>query len=776
MRYRSHVLARGLFIGVLASLFTLAALMWSNAQSAVATNKLIRDDGYTAAFNALAAANVAPQMVTGRVWDDANENGLLDAGELGMSEAIVTLWDESRNVALDTVTTSEDGQYTLLVPDEGSYRVRIVSPHEGFFTAKGKNAGTRFDSDVSPSGSSTGWSEVFALEAGIIMAVDAGFHRSVPRQIPAPTATRTPTPINIGNFVWDDLDKDGRQDVGEPGLSGITVQLWNSSKTSLIDSTTTNGSGNYTVVAPVPGNYRIRVLLPDPTLDQFSPKDQASGDDLLDSDINPDGTNFGFTDAFNIASNVISITTKDAGIIVYRVPTPTRTPTPINIGNFVWDDLDGDGRQDVGEPGLSGVTVQLWNNAMNDLIDSTTTNGSGIYTVVAPVPGSYRVRVVLPGGMDQFSPKDNVSAGDLADSDINPSGGTAGFTDTINIASNVISITSIDAGIIRFRTATPTRTPTPVNIGNFVWNDLDGDGAQDGGEPGIPNITVRLWDSTRTNIIDTDVTNSSGNYTLNAPDGPGDYYIEVVLPGGVTFSPKDTTADTLDSDINPSGPDAGFTDQFNIASNVISTTVWDVGLVGTPDTPTPTETKTPDLGPTATFDPFASPTPTDTPESLFPTNTLDPALEATETPTAFVPTPPATPRCDLRNFEEDDIVRASIRQEFDLFCRSLVENGVFIEFLGGQLTHMENVGIEALRELGMIHAVDIFSPSGQTYFTGGYVICLRGQGTLIWLDANNSPRRAEIIGSYPVPEYPGFTCVTLFTPGTLILVAQNPVA
>ncbi len=49
-------------------------------------------------------------------------------------------------------------------------------------------------------------------------------------------------------------------------------------------------------------------------------------------------TDIGFTDIFNIASNVISTTLYDAGIIVYRTPTPTRTQTPINLGNFVWHD------------------------------------------------------------------------------------------------------------------------------------------------------------------------------------------------------------------------------------------------------------------------------------------------------------------------------------------------------------------------------------------------------------------------------------------------------
>jgi hypothetical protein len=165
-----------------------------------------------------------------------------------------------------------------------------------------------------------------------------------------------------------------------------------------------------------------------------------------------------------------------------KVATPTRTPTPINIGNFVWDDLDGDGKQDAGEPGLSGVTVQLWNGAKTEMLASAVTNASGNYTVVAPLPGAYRVRVVLPGAQDQFSPKDGAGGDDTDDSDVNPSGANLGFTDVINIASNVISISSIDAGIRKHRTfpagslkaipqgvlpanvPTPTKTPTPVPL------------------------------------------------------------------------------------------------------------------------------------------------------------------------------------------------------------------------------------------------------------------------------------------------------------------------
>lgn len=280
------------------------------------------------------------------------------------------------------------------------------------------------------------------------------------------TPTRTPTPINIGNFVWDDLDKDGRQDAGEPGIAGVTVQLWNSTKTALLDSATTNASGLYTVTAPLPGDYRIRVLLPGPD-DEFSPKDAAGGDNQLDSDINPTGTNFGFTDIFTLASNVISTTIMDAGIIVYRPPTPTRTPTPINVGNFVWHDLNANGVQDAGEPGVGGVTLQLWNDAKTALIHQTTSNSNGNYMLVAPLSGNYRVRVLLPSGAS-FTTLD-AGANDQTDSDINPTGTNFGFTNVYTFGSNLISITTIDAGLLNFEpsptptgTLTPSRTATPT--------------------------------------------------------------------------------------------------------------------------------------------------------------------------------------------------------------------------------------------------------------------------------------------------------------------------
>ena len=73
------------------------------------------------------------------------------------------------------------------------------------------------------------------------------------------------------------------------------------------------------------------------------------------------------------------------------------------LGNRVWQDDDGDGVQDGGEPGLSGVTVQLL-DAGGALVDSTLTGTDGFYSFDNLAAGTYTVRVVassLPGGLGQ---------------------------------------------------------------------------------------------------------------------------------------------------------------------------------------------------------------------------------------------------------------------------------------------------------------------------------------------------------------------------------------
>ena len=107
----------------------------------------------------------------------------------------------------------------------------------------------------------------------------------------------------------------------------------------------------------------------------------------------------------------------------------------------------------------------------------------------------------------------------------------------------------------------------------FVWNDVDQNGVQDVGESGIPNITVDLYDSTKT-LVNTAVTDVNGRYKFESLI-PGDYYVDFVPLAGYVFSPKDNSANEgLDSDADRN---SGETDPVTLVAGE-NTLQWDAGL------------------------------------------------------------------------------------------------------------------------------------------------------------------------------------------------------
>ena len=96
----------------------------------------------------------------------------------------------------------------------------------------------------------------------------------------------------IGDFVWDDLNNDGIQNDGnESGLSGVTVELFDSGGNSMgTDITDVNGEYSFENV-----DYRYTYYLQFTLLGySFSPKDQL-GDDAIDSDADVNGITELFT-------------------------------------------------------------------------------------------------------------------------------------------------------------------------------------------------------------------------------------------------------------------------------------------------------------------------------------------------------------------------------------------------------------------------------------------------------------------------------------------------
>lgn len=182
----------------------------------------------------------------------------------------------------------------------------------------------------------------------------------------------------------------------------------------------------------------------------------------------------------------------------------------VTLGQRIWEDLNGNGRQDAGEPGLIGVTVQLWSES-GALLQTTVSTVNGAYAFSGLAPGTYRVRVLPPFGYQFTVP--NQGTDDTVDSDVEPA---TGRTASIVLA-DATGSRDWAAGLFR-----------PVTIGDRIWEDVNGNGVLDSGEPGLAGMTVQLFDS-RDTLIASTTTATNGAYTFQGLP-PGDYYLLVVPP------------------------------------------------------------------------------------------------------------------------------------------------------------------------------------------------------------------------------------------------------
>jgi uncharacterized repeat protein (TIGR01451 family) len=95
-----------------------------------------------------------------------------------------------------------------------------------------------------------------------------------------------------------------------------------------------------------------------------------------------------------------------------QVDVPVQPPaSATRLGDRVWADLDGDGVQDAGEPGLSGVTVELSDGTcvLGSTCPTAVTDANGEYAFYNLPDGSYTVVVhtdTLPAGYTQTGDPD----------------------------------------------------------------------------------------------------------------------------------------------------------------------------------------------------------------------------------------------------------------------------------------------------------------------------------------------------------------------------------
>jgi uncharacterized repeat protein (TIGR01451 family) len=537
------------------------------------------------ASNVVVVPGLLSAAAGGRVWLDADGDGVQDIGEPGIPSLEVTLKDRFGTPVAVAVTDSN-----------GRYLFPAVVAGTGYYTeiTDGLPAGL---TQTFPSPTASNRSSVFNLVNGqVYTQADLGYRTA-------------PGFATIGDRIWSDADSDGVQDAGEMGISGVTVSIYldngdgvfNPATDTLVASTTSG----------VDGRYLFTGLTATGTEDYFVSATTPSGFSA-------------------VGSTFHRVTDVNAGDAYLNADIPFHSSSSYTITDRVWLDDNGDG-QDDGESGIAGVTLELLDASLN-VIGTTTSGADGTFTF-SGLPGGgadYSVRITdvagvlidlygtttyaqnrlrstpnLAGNVNytteptepSFGFRVTRSIGDTVFNDQNSDGvqnvgelGIAGVVvrlyrdlngngvidagDTLlgSVTTNaagqylfsglangsyIVSVPTapaaygtftgpgadsdgVTAGIQKGATIAGGvnvltvdfgyRSTDPRAISGTVWKDLDADGTINGGETGIAGVTVDILSGAT--VIATLTTDASGNYQISGL-APGSYTVRVTDTAGV---------------------------------------------------------------------------------------------------------------------------------------------------------------------------------------------------------------------------------------------------
>jgi|CXWL01.1.fsa_nt_gi uncharacterized repeat protein (TIGR01451 family) len=438
------------------------------------------------------------------VWVDANNDQTRNPGEPGLGGITVQLYAD----------TNADG-----VPD-GSPIATAVTDSSGAYVFTGIAANGANDYVVTMDTGQSGLTGYTATTATLF------YYANLPSgatRVDADFGFRNPSStFTITDGVWLDngagggTANDGIKNGTEAGIAGVTVSLLNGSG-SIIASSATAADGTFSF-SGVPGgvNYRWRITDDLGILNDYFGTTASA----LSGEFQMPG---------NLTADLTYITPSDNRHFGYN---QTRS-----IGDTVFNDSGigggtaSDGIQNGTEPGLAGVTVQLFRDVDGDgNYEPGGDDGAAYATQVTDINGKY-LFAALPDGNMWFVNIDNtqtaLSGYSLTTADFD--GGAAGHQRQVTPAlTGTNNRLDIDYGYA---------AAVPFSISGLVFNDENRSGSNNG-EAGFEAVTIELLNSGGT-VIATTSTASDGSYSFtNLPAGT--YMVRVTDTNAVVAGAETT--------------------------------------------------------------------------------------------------------------------------------------------------------------------------------------------------------------------------------------------
>jgi protocatechuate 3,4-dioxygenase beta subunit len=476
-------------------------------------------------------------------WYDTNGDGVRDGDEDGVVGGVVHLLNPDGTQAtypngspVPPATTNADGYFEFTGLNPGQYRLRFELVPGWEFTRQGADPTVDNDSNVDPS---TGMTDVFSVdgqEVGATYSDDQWDDYANAAFFNPTVGAGLVQPVAVGNFTWIDRNRNGLQDQGEPPLAGVKVELFDANGDPALDifgvavpPVFTDANGLYLFDGLLAGEYMIKFTAPR----GYAFTSQHSGAPDEDSDASPES---GWTDSFWIDADEFGDTVADtdpATRAVFVNPTidagfirlALASVPSVSVGDYVWWDTNGDGRQDATDVPLEGVslTIETLNGGRvldvnGNLVGPTLTDAKGWYSFDNLPLGQYVVRVQNPAG---FKPT------------VANVGNLEGDSSTITATSRNLTLggerdPTLDFGFVR----------ACVSVGRYVWMDSNGNGLQDPGEAPIPGVLLEVRDMNGDPVLDVfgnpvgpQTTDANGEYLFDCLP-PGQYQVFITYPAG----------------------------------------------------------------------------------------------------------------------------------------------------------------------------------------------------------------------------------------------------
>jgi len=419
-------------------------------------------------------AEVQPASLSGHVYHDANDNGLRESGESGISGTttrIIRQADAFAPTMAYETTTQSNGFWSISDLYPGMYEIEEVQPSDYL--------------DGQDSAGSLGGTANSLLDqiTGVqVPAAGAGTDYDFGELLPG----------SLSGYVHLGLNANCNFDAGEPMLSGVTVQLLNA-QGEVIATALTDAQGAYRFDGLAPGTYGLQEMQPAGYFDGCEHPGTAGGERTADD---------------RITGIVLGSGVQATNYVFAEIP-------PARLSGYVYEDNDADGWKDPDEQGIEGVRVELRDAEGNPTGLFTVTDASGYFEFAHLRPGEYQLTEVQPegylDGIDQAgtaggvaqNPGDSISAIPLA-----PQANGENYL----------------FGEIR-----------PAQLSGRVFADQNLNDAWDTGDLPIANVVVRLRDATGA-IVASTVTDSEGRYLFDGL-APGYYAVEEIQPAGYLDGP-----------------------------------------------------------------------------------------------------------------------------------------------------------------------------------------------------------------------------------------------